>query len=68
LAPLVEIGDPLNLEVVADHLLSTDATQMLMPAVFVPAHIVPLDRLPINAMGKVDRRHLKDTVLGVANS
>jgi acyl-coenzyme A synthetase/AMP-(fatty) acid ligase len=40
----------------------------LMPAVFVPAHIVPLDRLPTNAMGKVDRRHLKDAVLGVASA
>jgi acyl-coenzyme A synthetase/AMP-(fatty) acid ligase len=42
--------------------------RLLMPAVFVPTHIVPLDRLPINAMGKVDRWHLKDTVLGVTNS
>ena len=40
----------------------------LMPAVFVPAHIVPLDGLPINAMGKVDRKRLKDQVLGAANS
>jgi acyl-CoA synthetase (AMP-forming)/AMP-acid ligase II len=42
--------------------------RLLMPAVFVPAHIVPLDRLPINAMGKVDRQRLKEAVLGVANS
>jgi acyl-coenzyme A synthetase/AMP-(fatty) acid ligase len=40
----------------------------LMPAVFVPTHIVPLDGLPINVMGKVDRQRLKDTVLGAANS
>jgi acyl-coenzyme A synthetase/AMP-(fatty) acid ligase len=40
----------------------------LMPAVFVPSHIVPLERLPINATGKVDRKRLKDQVLGAANS
>jgi acyl-CoA synthetase (AMP-forming)/AMP-acid ligase II len=42
--------------------------RLLMPAVFVPVHVVPLDRLPVNATGKVDRRHLKDKLLGVANS
>lgn len=42
--------------------------RLLMPAVFVPTHIVPLDRLPVNAMGKIDRPRLKDQVLGVANS
>ncbi len=40
----------------------------LMPWVFVPTHIVPLARLPINATGKVDRKRLKDDVLGAANS
>jgi acyl-CoA synthetase (AMP-forming)/AMP-acid ligase II len=40
----------------------------LMPAVFVPSRVVPLDRLPVNAMGKVDRKRLKDTILGTANS
>jgi len=30
-----------------------------MPAVIVPAHIVTLDALPINATGKVDRPRLK---------
>ncbi len=30
-----------------------------MPAVFVPAHVVTLDALPINATGKVDRPRLK---------
>jgi acyl-coenzyme A synthetase/AMP-(fatty) acid ligase len=39
-----------------------------MPWVFVPTHIVPLARLPANAMGKVDRKRLKDTVLDAANS
>jgi acyl-CoA synthetase (AMP-forming)/AMP-acid ligase II len=39
-----------------------------MPAVFVPAHIVPFDRLPLNATGKLDRPRLKGTVLGAANS
>jgi acyl-CoA synthetase (AMP-forming)/AMP-acid ligase II len=34
-----------------------------MPAVFVPAHIVTLDALPINATGKVDRPRLKEMVL-----
>lgn len=40
----------------------------LMPEVFVPAHIVALDRLPVNATGKVDRQRLKAAVLGNANS
>jgi acyl-coenzyme A synthetase/AMP-(fatty) acid ligase len=39
-----------------------------MPWVFVPTHIVPLARLPTNATGKVDRKRLRDTVLGAANS
>ena len=30
-----------------------------MPHVFVPAHVVPMDRLPVNAAGKVDRPRLK---------
>jgi acyl-coenzyme A synthetase/AMP-(fatty) acid ligase len=42
--------------------------RLVMPEVFVPMHIVPLDGLPTNAMGKVDRKRLKDTVLGAANS
>lgn len=40
----------------------------LMPAVFVPSHIVPLDRLPINTTGKVDRKRLQAQVLDAANS
>jgi acyl-CoA synthetase (AMP-forming)/AMP-acid ligase II len=39
-----------------------------MPAVFVPAHIVTLDALPINATGKVDRPRLKQMVLNAARS
>jgi acyl-CoA synthetase (AMP-forming)/AMP-acid ligase II len=39
-----------------------------MPAVFVPAHIVTLDALPINATGKVDRPRLKEMVLSAARS
>ncbi|HWX82890.1 MAG TPA: class I adenylate-forming enzyme family protein [Xanthobacteraceae bacterium] len=39
-----------------------------MPAVFVPAHIVTLDALPINATGKVDRPRLKQMVLSSARS
>ena len=31
-----------------------------MPHVFVPAHVVPMDRLPVNATGKVDRPRLKE--------
>ena len=42
--------------------------QPRMPAVFVPAHIVTLDALPINATGKVDRPRLKETVLRAARS
>lgn len=39
-----------------------------MPAIFVPAHVVVLDALPINAMGKIDRPRLKETVLSSARS
>ena len=39
-----------------------------MPAIFVPAHIVTLDALPINATGKVDRPRLKEIVLRAARS
>jgi len=39
-----------------------------MPAIFVPAHIVTLDALPINATGKVDRARVKETVLRAARS
>jgi len=39
-----------------------------MPAVFVPAHIVTLDALPINATGKLDRPRLKEMVLRSARS
>jgi acyl-coenzyme A synthetase/AMP-(fatty) acid ligase len=42
--------------------------RQLMPWVFVPTHIVPLARLPTNATGKVDRKRLKDDVLGAASS
>jgi hypothetical protein len=34
-----------------------------MPLVFVPAHVVRLDTLPVNTMGKVDRARLKDLVM-----
>jgi acyl-CoA synthetase (AMP-forming)/AMP-acid ligase II len=33
-----------------------------MPPVFVPAHIVRLKALPINANGKVDRPRLKEMI------
>jgi fatty-acyl-CoA synthase len=36
-----------------------------MPAVFVPAHIVVVDALPVNDLGKVDRPRVKD-LLSVA--
>jgi acyl-CoA synthetase (AMP-forming)/AMP-acid ligase II len=39
-----------------------------MPTVFVPAHFVTLDALPINATGKVDRQRLKEMVLSAARS
>jgi acyl-CoA synthetase (AMP-forming)/AMP-acid ligase II len=42
--------------------------QPRMPTVFVPAHIVTLDALPINATGKVDRPRLKAMVLSAARS
>jgi amino acid adenylation domain-containing protein len=32
----------------------------LIPAYMLPGHWLPLDRLPINANGKIDRSHLKD--------
>ena len=35
-----------------------------MPEVFVPAHVVTLDSLPLNAMGKIDRRQLKIIIKG----
>jgi acyl-coenzyme A synthetase/AMP-(fatty) acid ligase len=31
-----------------------------MPHVFVPVHVVPMERLPLNATGKVDRPRLKN--------
>lgn len=34
-----------------------------MPTVFVPAHVVALDALPVNAMGKVDRPRVKEIAL-----
>lgn len=37
-----------------------------MPAVFVPAHIVAVDALPINAAGKVDRPRVRDMFGGRA--
>jgi acyl-CoA synthetase (AMP-forming)/AMP-acid ligase II len=39
-----------------------------MPVVFVPAHIVPLDTLPINVAGKLDRPRVKEMVLAAARS
>lgn len=37
-----------------------------VPTVFVPAHVVPLDSLPMNATGKVDRPRLKEMLLAAA--
>lgn len=37
-----------------------------MPMVFVPAHIVTLDALPVTAMGKVDRPRLKQMLMDAA--
>jgi acyl-CoA synthetase (AMP-forming)/AMP-acid ligase II len=37
-----------------------------MPAVFVPARIVTVDALPINAAGKVDRPRVRDMFMGQA--
>lgn len=42
--------------------------RLLMPAVFVPTHIVPLERLPMNTTGKLDRRSLKEIILGAEHS
>jgi acyl-coenzyme A synthetase/AMP-(fatty) acid ligase len=39
-----------------------------MPAVFVPAHIVTVDALPLSPTGKVDRQRLKNNVMGAARS
>jgi len=39
-----------------------------MPTVFVPARIVILDTLPVNATGKVDRTRLKHMLAGHASS
>jgi acyl-CoA synthetase (AMP-forming)/AMP-acid ligase II len=39
-----------------------------MPTVFVPAHIVVLDALPLSAAGKVDRQCLKDRLAGAARA
>lgn len=39
-----------------------------LPVVFVPAHMVTLEALPINATGKVDRPRLKEIVLGAKRS
>ncbi len=36
--------------------------QPLMPHVFVPTHVITLDSLPVNAMGKIDRPRLKSTL------
>jgi acyl-CoA synthetase (AMP-forming)/AMP-acid ligase II len=35
----------------------------LIPIIFVPAHVVPLERLPMNANGKIDRPQLKQMLL-----
>jgi len=45
-------------EAVDAEALRTSAAHM--PHVFVPAHVVPMDRLPVNATGKVDRPRLKE--------
>jgi fatty-acyl-CoA synthase len=37
-----------------------------MPVVFVPAHIVTVDALPVNAMGKIDRPRLKSMYANAA--
>jgi acyl-CoA synthetase (AMP-forming)/AMP-acid ligase II len=34
-----------------------------MPTVFVPAHVVALDALPVNTMGKVDRPRVREIAL-----
>jgi acyl-CoA synthetase (AMP-forming)/AMP-acid ligase II len=39
-----------------------------MPAAFIPARVVILDALPINATGKVDRLRLKEMVFRAARS
>jgi len=39
-----------------------------LPAVFVPAHIVVLETLPVTAMGKVDRPRLKQMLAGVGGA
>lgn len=58
--------------IVASEAIDAEALRMhcrsRMPAVFVPSHVVQLDRLPLNAMGKVDRSRLKSTVLGTGDS
>ena len=40
----------------------------LMPPHFVPAHVMNLDALPVNAMGKVIRPRLKELATGVVTS
>jgi len=37
-----------------------------MPAIFVPVHIVPVDALVVNDMGKIDRARLKENVMAAA--
>jgi acyl-CoA synthetase (AMP-forming)/AMP-acid ligase II len=37
-----------------------------MPAIFVPVHIVPVDALVVNDMGKIDRARLKESVMARA--
>lgn len=49
-------GDAVDIEGLRSH------CRPRMPAVFVPARIVALKSLPTNAMGKVDRQRLKETL------
>jgi acyl-CoA synthetase (AMP-forming)/AMP-acid ligase II len=37
-----------------------------MPPIFVPVHIVPVDALVVNEMGKIDRARLKENVMAAA--
>lgn len=39
-----------------------------LPTVFIPAHIVRIDALPLNATGKVDRARLKEMLLSLSRS
>jgi acyl-CoA synthetase (AMP-forming)/AMP-acid ligase II len=42
--------------------------RLLMPLHFISAHIMTLDALPVNAMGKVIRPRLNELATGVVHS